>query len=148
MENQIQTTIKNLLEKLGVSYESVEAVSDDDMLVFMIKTEESALLIGPQGSHLQQLNFLIKRIVEREGAPDSPFSIDINEYQKKRNDELKMRAKMFAERARSLVSNVELEPMSSYERRIVHAALSEEHGVETESSGFGRARRVVIKPAK
>jgi spoIIIJ-associated protein len=58
---------------------------------------------------------------------------------------LAAKAVMMAERARSFRYDVELSPMSAYERLIVHSALSSEPHVKTESQGEGRGRRVVIK---
>ena len=71
--------------------------------------------------------------------------IDINDFQKKRIENIQAIAHMMAERARYFKSNIEVDPMSSFERRIIHEFLSNEIDLKTESSGFGPSRRVVIK---
>ena len=71
--------------------------------------------------------------------------IDVNSYQKKRFDNLKTIAHMMAERARYFKSNIEIDPMPAYERRIVHMFLEGAKDLKTESEGTGPNRRVVIK---
>ena len=74
------------------------------------------------------------------------FLVDIDEYRTKHIKELQSKAKMMAERARSFQYDVELSPMTAYERLIVHTALQNEPNVRTESQGEGEARQLVIKP--
>jgi len=73
------------------------------------------------------------------------FLVDVDEYRIRHIKDLQNKAKMMAERARSFQYDVELSPMTAYERLIVHTALQEEPHVKTESQGEGRNRRVVIK---
>jgi spoIIIJ-associated protein len=81
----------------------------------------------------------------REDESRSNVFIDINGYQKKRFDELKNIAHMMAERARYFKSNIEVDPMPAFERRIVHMFLEDAKDIKTESEGQGSNRRVVIK---
>ncbi|MEI8175102.1 MAG: R3H domain-containing nucleic acid-binding protein, partial [bacterium] len=71
--------------------------------------------------------------------------IDINGFQQKRIENIHAIAHMMAERARYFKSNIEVDPMPAFERRIVHEFLSEAHDLKTESTGEGFSRRVVIK---
>ena len=71
--------------------------------------------------------------------------IDVNDYQRRRFDELKDKARMGAQRVRYFKKEVTLEPMSAFERRIVHLALQEYPDIVTESIGEGAERRVVIQ---
>src|SRR3990167_2911908 len=73
------------------------------------------------------------------------FFIDINDYQKKRIDDIRTKAHMLAERARYFKSSVEMDPMSSYERMIVHAEFTDSPDITTESSGYGKDRHLVLK---
>jgi spoIIIJ-associated protein len=93
---------------------------------------------------------VIKKIVTREGENDegeerTKFFIDVNDYQAKLEEELKNKAKVMSERARSFKIDIELEPMSSYERMIIHSCLQDIPDIKTESKGFGHDRRIVIK---
>lgn len=73
------------------------------------------------------------------------FLVDVNDYRAKQIKDLESKALMMAERARSFQYDVELSPMSSYERLIIHTTLQGAANVKTESQGEGRNRRVVIK---
>lgn len=144
----ITEVLRTILGFLGVSFTDIVVESDDKTksLRFVIQTPESAILIGEHGARLLALNHLVKRIVEREGKDEeSSFFIDVNDYQKKHIEEIRMKAKMLAERARYFKSSVEMDPMSSYERMIVHSEFSEVPDIKTESAGVGKERRVVLK---
>jgi len=142
-----QTTIKNfittLLTKADVSFDSVDIEETSDQVVFQIHTTEGQKLIGNRGDVIRALNHITKRAFESEESPH--FLIDVNGYRSKKIEDLRQTARLLAERARSLKYNIEMTPMSSYERMIVHAALAEEPNIVTESHGEGRDRRVVIR---
>jgi len=74
------------------------------------------------------------------------FIVDVNNYKKKKEQYLKDLALDVASRAKSSSEEIELAPMSSYERRIIHLVLAENEEVTTESTGEEPERRVIIKP--
>ena len=98
-------------------------------------------------------NLLIsKKIIEGKNSSDRTqereefrMLIDINDFQKKKVDSVKATAHMMAERARYFKSNIEIDPMSAFERRVIHEFLSDATDLKTESMGEGPTRRVVIK---
>lgn len=142
---EIKTIIMGILDAMGAPYSDVEIVEDGVGTVFMIRTDDAKHLIGYRGATLSALNHIVKRIIEKDGYEKGVrFSIDVNEYQKEANDQLRVRAKMLAERVRALSSRTELEPMSSYERMIIHTTLEPLSDIHTESIGKGKERRVVI----
>lgn len=144
----ITEVLRTILGFLGVSFTDIVVESDEKTksLRFVIQTPESAILIGEHGARLLALNHLVKRIVEHDGKDEeSSFFIDVNDYQKKHIEEIRMKAKMLAERARYFKSSVEMDPMSSYERMIVHSEFSEVSDIKTESAGVGKERRVILK---
>ena len=71
--------------------------------------------------------------------------IDINGFQKKRVENIHAIAHMMAERARYFKSNIEVDPMPAFDRKIVHEFLSDATDLKTESQGEGLSRRVIIK---
>lgn len=150
MEQQahIIETIRTLLTHLGVVFTGVAVDNDEQTksLRFVVTTPDSAILIGENGARLLALNHLVKRMIERALKEDSPsFLVDVNDYQKKRIDDIRAKANMLAERARYFKSSVEMEPMSSYERMIVHAEFTDTPDIATESTGYGKDRKVIIK---
>lgn len=148
----VKKTIEEFLQKMGVSFESVEISSSKVTTSpkFIIKSPDSAMLIGIKGANLLAFNHIIKRVVSR-GKPaekadgETQFFIDVNNYHEKLEEELVNKAKIMSERARSFKVDVELEPMSSYERMIIHSFLQNLPDIKTESKGDGMNRRVVIK---
>ncbi|KKU79387.1 MAG: Jag protein [Parcubacteria group bacterium GW2011_GWA2_47_7] len=141
-------TLKTLLTLLGVVFTDVSVSVDEKMSSprFVVSTPDSSILIGEQGTRLLALNHLVKRIVEKKfpGEPHS-FMVDVNDFQKKHIDEIRAKAHMLAERARYFKSSVEMDPMSSYERMIVHAEFTDSPDITTESSGYGKDRHLVLK---
>lgn len=158
MNNEIIIqTIKELLGKMNMHWESVELAPDskDAHPRFLVKSNDSNVLIGTRGEHLGALTMVARRLVGKKvgtpqskaGQENSPvkFFIDINGYFENNIKELQMKAKIMAERARSFKINMALEPMTPYERMIVHSALEMFPDIKTESIGFGRDRKVIIK---
>ncbi|HEY4516985.1 MAG TPA: R3H domain-containing nucleic acid-binding protein [Candidatus Paceibacterota bacterium] len=157
-ERTIETIIEELLASMGHAGSSVVRSDVAGQVVFSIRGSGDAReLIGMHGDTIHAIDTLVKKIAEkrspsdamREGEPERDrtpmFLVDVDDYRSKQIKDLEMKAKMMAERARSLRYDVELSPMSAYERLIVHTALAKEPNVTTESQGEGRSRRVVIK---
>src|SRR3989344_2105378 len=146
-EAQIQSLIKELIEKTGVAMTKITVTKDDSINTwFSVEVNEPHFFLGRDGEALYALNHLIRRIVENNSlAKEEPILIDIDGFQKKRVENIRAVAHMMSERARYFKSSIEVDPMSAFERRIVHEFLSDAADLETESVGFGRTRRVVIK---
>ncbi len=139
--------MEEFLRRLSVSFEAVEWVPFPAHPLLNIKTNESALLIGPNGDTLQSLSVVFKRMLEqrfKEAEKDISCLVDVNGYRRARLEEIQQGAKMLAERVRSLHSRAELSPMNAYERMIVHATFTEDPDVTTISEGEGKERHVVL----
>ncbi len=152
MENQIKiisTLLEEVLEKMTVDGQ-VKCSEMDGGLVFTIKTKEAGVLIGEDGKHLIALSHIVKKMVENklknDNLEDCPFLLDVNNYQMKKIEELRNIARMNAQRVRFFKKELEMEPMTAYDRRIIHSFLGEYPDIRTESVGEGLDRRVVIKP--
>ncbi len=146
-KNNIKITIEEIFKRLDCAVSSCEISEDGGMLWCLIETPDSRFVIGRDGETLRSLNHLVRRMIEKNTNEEesSKLYIDINGYQKKRFDNLKTVAHMMAERARYFKSNIEIDPMPAYERRIVHMFLENAKNIKTESEGQGQNRRVVIK---
>lgn len=152
MEKQIQiitALLKEILDKLTIEGE-IEYLESGIDPIFTIRTREAGLLIGEDGKHLIALSHLIKKMAEnklrQENLEKVFFLIDVNDYQLKKVEELRNIARMSAQRAMFFKREMEMDPMSSYERRIVHSVLGEYPDIKTESAGEEPYRRVIIKP--
>ncbi|MBI2024384.1 KH domain-containing protein [Candidatus Giovannonibacteria bacterium] len=145
-KEKIKEIIAELLSKMEI-FGEVNIFETTDNVQFQIKAHEAGLLIGEKGENLVSLNHLIKRMVEAKiGKIEVPYSIDVNDYQKQKAEEIKDLARLSAQRVRYFKKEIQLRPMSSYERRIVHAILTEYPDIITQSVGEEPNRKVVIKP--
>jgi spoIIIJ-associated protein len=152
MQPSPETILKELLNAAGVSYKDVSRAEAAGQVIFSIEMSGDARdLIGPRGETVQAIDHLVKKIIEQKtGSSEKPeredmFLVDVDGYRTKQIKDLQAKALMLAERARSFQYDVELTPMTAYERLIVHTTLQDAPNVKTESQGEGRSRRVVIK---
>ncbi len=151
MHDTVETILKELLTAMGITDATVSRSEVAGQMIFSIQTSDARSLIGAHGDTVHAMDMLVKKIAEKkvstESAQDLHFLIDVNDYRVKQIKDLQTKALMMAERARSFQYDVELSPMSAYERLIVHTTLQDAPNVKTESAGEGRNRRVVIKYA-
>jgi spoIIIJ-associated protein len=109
---------------------------------------DKEVLLARSGEVLKALEHLAFRALRLEPAYHEKIHLDCAGYRALRFEELRMTARVAAERVQSSRQPFQLNPMSSRERRIVHLALKDFPGVRTESIGTGEERQVVIHPAK
>lgn len=110
----------------------------------MIETENAALLIGRRGQTLLALEHLLRLILAREEGMLVSLSVDIAGYREILKKELEDQAHEAASRVIATGKKEDLPVMSSYERRIIHLALTDIAEVKTESEGEEPYRRIVI----
>lgn len=136
-----------MIAKMGVEG-TVEVLENVNELKINVRTKEAGVLIGENGRNLFALGHLVKRMAE-QALPEKaavPFSLDVNDYQAKRTEELKAVARISAQRVRYFKKAVLMKPMPAFERRIIHTALMEYPDIITESVGEEPKRQVMIKP--
>ena len=143
--DDLKQTIHDMLLRMNIAVERIDAVEADGACRFSVTAGDSPLLIGPRGAHLYALNHIIRKIAAKGGGEERDITVDINGYQEAAALHLKNMAKIMGERARSFKSDITLDPMSSYERMIIHSFFQDATDLKTESVGEGEQRRVVIK---
>jgi spoIIIJ-associated protein len=111
-----------------------------------IKLEEPQVLIGEKGQTLLEIQRLLKIVLNKKLKKIFYLNIDINNYKKKKAEYLKDLARDLANEVAFSKEEKVLLPMSSFERRIIHAELSQRNDVATESRGQEPERYIVIKP--
>src|SRR3989338_2122134 len=147
-KTEIQNLIKELIEKTTVRLDSIFIEEDGKSTLYRVEVKEPNFFTGREGEALYALNHLVRRIIENKTPEREEYSsmmIDVNGFQKKRVENIRAVAHMMRERAKYFKSNIEFDPMSAFERRIVHEFFSDATDLKTESVGFGPTRRVVIK---
>ena len=137
--------IQDMIQQMGVDAR-VEVEDGVRGKIFNISSPDSNLLIGQHGANLYALQILITALAVKNHGVVERFSIDVDDYRRKREWYLRETAKKAIEQVKRTHRPVVLEPMPAYERRVIHAFLSEDFSVETESTGFEPNRRIVIKP--
>ena len=140
--------LREVFKGLGIEAKFQASIIEDESQVIDIITPDSALLIGKQGKNLEALQYLTNIAVNRGISKRARVLLDIEGYRGRRKEFLVTLAKKVSDEVRQTGRSVSLEPMSPYERRIVHLTLKEEPDITTESTGDGEERRIVIKIRK
>jgi spoIIIJ-associated protein len=144
--------LTELLDKMRVEAEVTANVSEPDDVtgqrinVIDITGDDLSVLIGPRGETLDALQFLSRLMVAHQLQQRAYFVIDVEGYRERRQQALTRLAERMADKAKERNQPVSLEPMSSYERRVIHMALRDSPDVYTESTGEGKYRKVRIYP--
>lgn len=141
----IKNYLIHIVELMGLNVQ-LEARDRDGMLNIMLYSDNNNILIGKNGNNMKALVTLTKQAVLNELGYSYPFVLDIGEYRVKQERNLERLAKKTAREVQQSGVEVKLDPMNSYERRIIHNALNNDSRVCTESFGEEPNRYVVIKP--
>jgi spoIIIJ-associated protein len=121
-------------------------LSEAEPVVINIIGDDLGILIGRRGQTLDALQYFVRLITSRKTKSRTPIMIDVEGYKKRRYEDLRILAANVADQVKARGSSIRLEPMSPYERRIIHVALASDVDVKTESMGDGDSRRVVVSP--
>jgi spoIIIJ-associated protein len=147
IRNQLQKDTKTLLEKMGFQFLGAPTIEEEEgRYLLSVFVDDPKSLIGDRGASLAAFQQVFRLIASRKYDPDIRIDIDVNGYKKKRQEFIREMA--FSARRRALANKapVGLEPMSSYDRRVIHATLASFSDVATASAGEGYARHVVVSP--
>lgn len=148
MEQKLSEILDNLLGLLLLEG-SYEIEENEEGFFVSIDTPDAGRLIGFKGETLSSLQLIINQMVsKKKESPESEFKrvvLDVVGWRKQKEEELTKSARQWGEQVMETKKEMELEPMSSWQRRIVHMSISELDGLETESIGEGRDRYIVIK---
>lgn len=147
-DQRAETFLVQLLLYLDPTYAVDVTVDHDGSVHADVHGGDAGRLIGKGGRTLAALEFLTNAVVNKvEGEAPVRVNVDVGGYKRRRDERLRVVAQRAAARVHKSGMPVELEPMSAAERRVVHMALADDPAVESESSGEGRDRRVVVYPA-
>jgi spoIIIJ-associated protein len=134
--------LDGLLEAMEVDGEVIAEIEEDGIQA-SVNGREAGLLIGRRGQTLEAIQELLRIAVQRQVRARIRISLDVEGYRSRRRAALQERAREMAERAMG-EGEVELEPMSAFERKAVHDAVGEIEGVISFSEGEEPYRRVII----
>ncbi|MCX6892007.1 MAG: KH domain-containing protein [Verrucomicrobia bacterium] len=132
MPAEPQATLQKLLELLGFP-STVEQHPMEDSLLLDVKADDSGRLIGRQGQTLSDLQYITNRLLFQQDPSVPKVMLDVSGYRAQAREALVKKAKDAAEKVRRWGDVVELEPLSAFDRRIIHQALRDDPGIETHS---------------
>ena len=144
---EVLAKLINLMDVEAMS--SLTGIGDGDQSgpTFDVEGDDAGLLIGRRGETLQALQFITRVITNNKTGNRSIISVNVEGYKERRDQSLINLADRVAQRVVRTGRQIELEPMTPRERRVIHMSLAENGNVYTESSGIGDGRRIVILPS-
>ena len=142
---EIKNYLSKLLKDLGFTA-NIEVKMKDQVPTYTIYSDNDGLLIGKNGKNLHALSIVVGQYIKKEVGESYKFLIDINDYKEKHERALVRLAKKVAKEVAKTKIEAKMDSMNSYERRIIHNALTNNKKVYTESEGEEPNRYVVIKP--
>ena len=145
--NYIKELVKEIVTGMGLTC-NLEIKKRENGLNITILSDNNSILIGKNGRTLDAITSIIKHAVFNEIGENFPVVIDVGEYKQARIQKLEYMAKKVAREVAYTKVAAKLDPMNSYERRIIHSILTDNKKVITESEGEEPNRCVVIKPVE
>jgi spoIIIJ-associated protein len=137
--------LKEVTLAMGL-FVTIETEMTDRQMNIEMKGDTIGILIGKHGQTLDSLQYLVNLIVNKGDAPYISVVLDTENYRRRRKESLEALAHNLASKAKTTRRKVILEPMTPYERRIIHASLQGDRNVDTFSEGDEQHRYVVITP--
>lgn len=144
IQNFLKTKTTELLNNMGIDVK-IESSIRDDQINLKLYSDKNNILIGKNGQTLLAIQTILRQIVYNQLGIYPYILIDVENYKEKKISNLERNAKKIAKEVLKTKIDVTLDDMNSYERRIVHNALSEFKNITTTSEGEEPNRHVVIK---
>ena len=145
MNQEIKNYLQKIIKTMGITA-VIETKTREEIPTFNIVAPDVSILIGKNGRTIEALQNITRQMLNTELNTYYRFLIDVNDYKAQRKVRLEKTAKYTAQEVAKTKVEAHLEPMNSYERRIIHNVLTNSKDVITESEGEEPNRHVVIKP--
>jgi len=137
--------LDTLLGYLGF-FVTIEEEDSHEGRMLQVHTEDAPILIGRRGDRLDDIQYLVNRLLQSKDEEHSRVRIDIGHYRSQQEQEMVEKIKALAERVRTTGRAIRLNPLNSYHRRIVHNVLKDDPSVETSSPPErARMKRITIR---
>lgn len=139
--------LEGILKAMNIGYQiEARSVNGEEQIHYIVDSYENSLLIGVKGKTLEALQILVRNLISTYTKDHIITSLDIGGYRSNRTHQLEILATKTAKEVAKTKVAVKLQPMNSFERRVIHEKLSDWRDVYTESEGEGEDRAIVIKP--
>ncbi len=147
--NKAVTLLEGILERMEIGADVVGEEAEDKLLIRIECEEEqdTQRIIGRRGQGVDAFQHLLNKMLGRDREErGKPVIVDAGGYRERHVERLEGLAERMAEKCLDTGKPVDLNPMSAYDRRIVHMRLAELDGVSTRSEGEGDRRHIVVLP--
>ncbi|MGQ9603337.1 MAG: RNA-binding cell elongation regulator Jag/EloR [bacterium] len=148
VQRTIEALASGLMKLMDVSVQINVKVENGIHSLTIDTAGVDGLLIGRKAQTLEALEYLLRRMVSKQIKRSVRMQVDVGGYKKRRNASLRKRALAIAEKVKQSNKEMQLEPLSASERRIVHLALVNDPMVKTYTVGDGDLKNVVIAPQR
>ena len=137
--------LDTMLGYLGFAFE-IKEIESGAGLTLQVYTSEKEKLIGQEGETLEDLQFLVNRVLQAQNPEAPKVHVDVEHFRDMRNDRLLEQVRKFAQMVRETGRPFHLDPLNAYDRRLVHNAFKEDPDVMTWSPpDDARLKRITIK---
>lgn len=140
--------LQQISEQMGITDFEVTHKVDGKYVTFQLESKKAALLIGKRGQTLNALQQLAQLVANKYASQFKVVRVDVGDYRDRREQALEQLADRMADKAVRTGRKVQLEPMPSYERKVIHNALSIRLDIETYSEGSEPYRYLTIEPIR
>lgn len=140
--------LKMVASGMGIDDLQISHEVGGKYVTFQMESAKAALLIGKRGQTLNALQQLSQLVTNKSASQFKVVRIDVGDYRERREQSLEQLAERMADKAVRTGRKVQLEPMASYERKVIHNALSRRLDIETYSEGSDPYRYLVIESVK
>ena len=142
---RVRSILERVVEALGVEA-TVEVSESERQITGTIDGEDVGRLIGRRGQTIDAVQFICYRAAQRGATDRKRVIVDAGGYRERRREQLEDQAERAAARATEAGKEIELEPMTPSERKVIHDYLAERSGIETFSEGDEPDRCVIVAP--
>ena len=140
-----EQSLKSLLASLGFSAD-IEVTETDGIVCLNISSPDSQYIIGGDGDRLDDLQYLVNRMIQRKMEDAPRVKVDCDHYRERNEARLLEKARSLAERVQESGKPMKMPPLNAYHRRLVHNALQSMEGIVTESEeGDSRYKLITIR---
>ncbi|MBR2997499.1 MAG: KH domain-containing protein [Bacilli bacterium] len=140
--------LKDIVEGMGIKDVIIESQRKDNYIKLTLHSSDNSILIGRDGRTLSSLQNLIRTSVSNQTGIYFNIILDVENYKVKKEHNIERLAKKLAKEVLRTKEPIAMDSMNSYERRLVHNALSNFKGITSDSEGEEPNRRIVIKPVE
>lgn len=139
--------LEDILKAMNIGYQiEARSINNEEQIHYLVDTYENSLLIGVKGKTLEALQTLVRTLISSYTKEKVVTTLDIGGYKSNRAHQLEILATKTAKEVAKTKVAVKLQPMSAFERRVIHEKLADWRDVYTESEGEGEDRAIIIKP--